>query len=239
MRRTEVDNGFESNRIWTDFSHVPPVPGASPAPRCNLSLDVQERNTMMRTRWILPGSVVLCSVILAGPALAQEAQDHEAMMKAYMEKMQPGPAHQMLARVTGDWSYTITSFENPEAPMTMTGSATKKMILDGRYLREEVTGDMMGMPFTGIGITGFDNTTQKYQSIWFDSMSTGMLVSHGEFVEGNTITMFNEHTDAMTGKTIKAKTVTEFVDDNKHFFYWYVLEDDKEIKQMEMEYVRK
>ena len=32
---------------------------------------------------------------------------------------------------------------------------------------------MMGMPFEGIGRTGYDNVTGKYWSTWIDNMSTG------------------------------------------------------------------
>ena len=53
------------------------------------------------------------------------------------------------------------------------------MGLDGRVLIEEVTSSMMGMPFTGHGMTGYDNVTGKYWSTWTDSMSTGLMVSEG------------------------------------------------------------
>ena len=38
---------------------------------------------------------------------------------------------------------------------------------------------MMGMPFTGHGMRGYDNVSGKYWSTWNDSMSTGMMVSEG------------------------------------------------------------
>ena len=38
---------------------------------------------------------------------------------------------------------------------------------------------MMGTPFTGHGMTGYDNVTGKYWSTWTDSMSTGIMVSEG------------------------------------------------------------
>lgn len=191
----------------------------------------------MKTRMLL-ASLALCGVILAGPALAQE-QDQEAMMKAYMEMMKLGPAHNMLAQLEGDWTYNMISYENPEAPMKMTGTATKKMVMDGRYLREDFKGDYMGMPFTGVSISGYNNTTKKFESMWFDSMSTGLMLSHGEYAEGNTMTMFSEHANPMTGEMMNVKMVTEIVDDTKHIFRSYVVKDGEEIKQMEIEYVRK
>ena len=63
--------------------------------------------------------------------------------------------------------------------MEDTGPATRTMTLGGRVLVEEVSGSMMGMPFTGHGMMGFDNVSGKYWSTWNDSMSTGIMMSEG------------------------------------------------------------
>ena len=48
--------------------------------------------------------------------------------------------------------------------------------LDGRYIKVDVAGDMPGMgPFTGFGLTGFDNVSKKFVSTWVDNMGTGMM----------------------------------------------------------------
>jgi len=63
--------------------------------------------------------------------------------------------------------------------MEETGTATRSMTLDGRVLVEDVSSSMMGSPFTGHGMMGYDNVTGKYWSTWNDSMSTGLMVSEG------------------------------------------------------------
>ena len=40
---------------------------------------------------------------------------------------------------------------------------------------EESEGEMMGMPVKGIGITGYNNMTQEYESYWIDNLGTGMI----------------------------------------------------------------
>ena len=49
----------------------------------------------------------------------------------------------------------------------------QKMILDGRFLHQEFNGEMMGSPFIGIGITGYDNGSKQYVSNWMDSSEKG------------------------------------------------------------------
>jgi hypothetical protein len=46
----------------------------------------------------------------------------------------------------------------------------------------------MGMPFEGLGYTGYDNVKKQYFGTWIDSMSTGIMTSsrHGRL--GNTMT---------------------------------------------------
>jgi len=194
----------------------------------------------MTNRWMRAVLVAACGVAALAPAVLAQEEDQAAMMAAYMEKMKPGPAHAMLAQLAGDWTYTITSYENPEQPVTMTGVSTKEMVMGGRYLEETTSGEMMGMPFQGAGITGFDNTSGEFQSIWFDNMSTGMMMTEGPFVEGGPMVMMGEYTDPMTGETQNVKMVTEIVDADNHAFKWILVGDDgTETTMMEIAYVRK
>ena len=51
--------------------------------------------------------------------------------------------------------------------------------MGGRYLEQRFKGDIMGMPFEGIGYTGYDNVKKQYWGTWMDNMSTGMMTSTG------------------------------------------------------------
>jgi hypothetical protein len=44
--------------------------------------------------------------------------------------------------------------ESDQPPMESTGARERKMLLDGRYLEEEFTGEMMECPFAGIASPG-------------------------------------------------------------------------------------
>jgi hypothetical protein len=177
---------------------------------------------------------------LGAPALvaAQEGQDQEAMMKAYMETAAPGEAHAKLAEMAGDWNFVMRSYEDPEHPMEVQGTAKMAMILGGRYLKEETSGMMMGAPFNGVGITGYNNVTKEYESVWYDNMGTGIMKSVGKG-DGDVITMYSEYVDPMTQKKMNVKTVSERMGKDKATFTWYALDGDKETKSFEIEYTRK
>ena len=48
------------------------------------------------------------------------------------------------------------------------------MMLGGRVMAERMEAKMAGQPFSGLGMTGYDNTSGQYWSTWSDSMGTGI-----------------------------------------------------------------
>ncbi len=114
------------------------------------------------------------------------------------------------------------------------------MIMGGRYLQQQVKAEMMGMPFEGMGLWGYDNIKKEHISTWVDSMSTGIMVSRGtDDADGKVFTFNGEYLDA-SGKTRKNKEVLRIQDANKFLAEMYeVGPDGKEFKNMEMVYTRK
>src|SRR5690606_4126800 len=109
------------------------------------------------------------------PAFAQDAPpemspEQAAMMQAYQQAGTPGPQHAEMAKPAGTYDLAIKSWMSPDAPPTSeTGTATRSMILGDRVMVEKVEATMHGQPFTGHGMTGYDNVTGKYWSTWNDS----------------------------------------------------------------------
>jgi hypothetical protein len=170
-----------------------------------------------------------------------EKSKHEAEMEAYQKLAMPGAPHRVLASMAGSWTTTIKSWMEPgKPPMESAGTSEQKMILGGRYLHQEFNGDMIGRPFTGIGITGYDNHKKRYVSTWMDSMSTGIYCFEGVSGEDdNTITMECRTEDLVRGP-MKWRSVTTILDDNTHLFEMYGTDkSDKEQKMMEITYRRK
>jgi len=104
-----------------------------------------------------------------------------AMMAEMMRMAMPCQEHAELMRGAGEWEMSYRMRMAPEAPwMDATGSMTARPILDGRYLLEEQEFTFMGMPMKGVSITGFDNSTGEYTSMWADNMSTWWISSRGK-----------------------------------------------------------
>jgi len=122
-------------------------------------------------------------------------------MMAMQKAMTPGPQHEMLARGVGTWKMTATMWMDPAAEPTVTeGTSERHLELGGRVLEENVSATMMGMPFEGIGRTGYDNVTGKWWSTWTDNMSTGLMTLTGTWDEAtNTQTFEGEVADPMSG----------------------------------------
>ena len=167
--------------------------------------------------------------------------DMQAMMDVYKKLGTPGAPHKMLASMVGSWKTKVKSWCDPSTgPMESTGTSEQKMLLGGRFLQQEFTGEMMGSPFNGIGVTGYDNHTKKYVSTWMDSMGTALLVFEGTAsADGRTITQESRYDDPIKGP-VKWRSVTKIVDDNTHMFEMYATyKEGKEEKMMEITYTRK
>ena len=131
---------------------------------------------------------------------------------------------------------------DPSQPMAEAKSTSViTSLMDGRYIQEESTGEMMGMPFHGLGVTGYDNVTKKFVSTWMDNMGTGIMMSEGTAdAAGKVITFTGSMADPMTGKLKKYRMVTTVADDDHHVFEMYIKDPaGKEYKSMEITYERK
>ena len=167
--------------------------------------------------------------------------DMEAMMEVYTKLATPGTPHKTLANLAGSWITQTTAWMDPDKPpIEGTGTCEQKMILDGRYLQQEYTGEMMGSPFTGINLIGYDNHTKKYVSTWIDSMSTGIYYFEGTAsADGKTITQQSSYDDPVRGPMVW-RSVTRIVDDNTLEYEMFLTpKGGKEEKMMEMNVTRK
>ena len=191
---------------------------------------------------------VTAALLLATSALAQEGgkapemtPEQKAEMDAYMKAGTPGAPHQALASTAGTYDLKIKHWHQPNTPaMEETGTATRAMALDGRVLVEQFKSSMMGMPYTGHGMTGFDNVTGKYWSTWSDSMSTGLMVSEGSCDDqGKTCTFMGTWNDAIKKAPVKARMTIRRTSPTAEVFELYGPgKDDKEFKMMEITYTK-
>jgi hypothetical protein len=186
-------------------------------------------------------------LILSPPVLAQDnttpplSPEDAAMMAAYQKAGAPGKQHAELAKSAGDYTLSIRSWAKPDAaPTEEHGTATRKMTLDGRVLVESVQATMYGQPFTGHGMTGYDNVSEKWWSTWNDSMSTGLMVSDGTCDDEGACIFRGSWNDPVTRGKVSARMETRWTNPDTEVFAMYGPgPDGKEYKMMEMTYTRR
>lgn len=138
-----------------------------------------------------------------GPPAGMSADEMAAMMKAGT----PGPEQKAMEGMVGKWSVDMEWIMAPgAAPEKSSGTSEFKMIMGGRYLVEETSSTSSMGPFHGMGISAFNNATGKYEHVWLDDMSTGMMYSTGEG-KGDTI----EYKGDMFDPAKKAMCSTRFL----------------------------
>jgi hypothetical protein len=188
----------------------------------------------------------LALFVLASPVMAKEKKqskqmDPQAMMEMYQKLATPGEPHKLFASLAGSWTTTSKEWMEPGKPPTeSTGTAEMKMLLDGRFLYQEFTGNMMGQPFSGVGIDAYDNMAKKYITAWMDTMGTGIFMMEGTAsADGKTITLKGSHSEPGGGK-MTHRAVWKIVDNNTQTFDMYgTHHGGKEMKVLEITYTRK
>ena len=174
-------------------------------------------------------------------AKQEKKMDMQEIMEIYKKLGTPGEPHKLLTKLEGSWSTRSKSWSDPGSPpRESTGSCERKLVLNGHYLQEVYSGDMMGMPFTGISLMGYNNHTKKYELTWADSLSTGIFKFEGTASrDGKTITQECQFDDPVRGPAVW-RTVTRIKDDNTTEFDMFLTpRGKKEEKMMEMTYSRR
>ncbi len=186
-------------------------------------------------------SIITFSLLIAAACCNAQAQDSDAMMKAWQAFMTPGNEHKMLAASTGTWNEEITMWMAPGAPPEKnTSTAENKMIMNGLYQHSTHTGSFGGMPFEGIGITGYDNAKKLFVSTWIDNMGSGIMYMEGTWdAATKTVNMKGKQTDPMTGKSIDVRETLKIVDDKTHVLEMFETREGKERKTMEIKMTKK
>lgn len=147
--------------------------------------------------------------------------DKQEMMKKMELAGTPGPAHKALDAFVGNWKAEVKCWTDPGGPPNVSqGTARTKWVLNGRFVEEEFQGEMMGKPFHGRSLLGYDNTKQTFNSVWVDDLHTSMFTSEGKGENANkVITLEGKATCPATGRRdIAMKQVLRVISPEKHVF---------------------
>ncbi len=192
-----------------------------------------------------------CALLASTAAFAQEAKpeqapamtaEQQATMDAWQKAGVPGPQHAQLAEhFAGTWDTKQTMWMDPaKPPMVETGRSVDTAVLDGRQIHTQFKSQFMGQPFAGIGFTGYDNVRGKYTSTWTDSMSTGVMVSDGEYDPATkTYTFRGQMADpSKEGAMVPIRETIRIVDADHHVMEMFEPHEGQEVRTMQIEYTR-
>lgn len=156
--------------------------------------------------------------------------------------MTPGPMHQLLARLEGDWFFETTTFTVPGgAPERAQGEAQKRLIFGGRFLEESWRGEKLGAPWQGRSLLGWDNLAKEFQGVFLDDLTTAMIAARGRLeADGAAVTFAAETKNPFTDQLEQLRLVLRLTDENHHLIeIWAKAPKQPERRLQETRYSRK
>lgn len=195
------------------------------------------------------------SALLITPTLSSYAEDQapaaaEGEMteeqKAKMASMQAystvSEHHAVLKALEGKWATTVKFWMDPKGePQESAGTSESTLIFGGRFLEQKFSSDMMGQPFEGRGIFGYDNMRKEYTGLWFDNMSTGIMVSAAQYdAQAKVFAESGSMSCPLTNETHREyRAVTTLVDADHYTYETYMKDEEgNEFKSMIITYTR-
>lgn len=194
---------------------------------------------------VLRTACVACCLASGGAGVAGEppklSAEQLAAMEAHQKARAPGPEHAALAATAGTYDIIIRSWRTPgKPPDEETGTATRQMILNGRVLVETMSATLMGQPYAGHEMSGYDNATGEYWTTWMDNNSTGLVVFRGSCDVTNACSLTGGWHDPARRIPVTARMTTRWTSPATQLFEMFGPgKDGKEIKAMEFLYTRK
>jgi hypothetical protein len=165
---------------------------------------------------------------LAPPPVPQDpsadgdkAPDMAALMAEMMANAQrftqPGEQHQVLRRFVGTWKSATHLVQGDQRGPGEPGTVTCDWLMDGRWLRTEMNGSMMGMPLRTFSLMGYDNFKHSFVTCDVNSMDTALRTSEGDLTQdGRRLITYGTLDEYLTGEHDKmVRYVWRFESDDR------------------------
>lgn len=147
---------------------------------------------------------------------------------AWAKYATPGEKHKLLEPMVGSFRTASKSRMSADEPwQESTGTCENRWVMDGRFVETNARGTVMGMPYEGHGVMGYDNSTGKFSSIWYDSMGTGVMSAKNGKVDSNgkVFTFHDELKDPITGDDMKVREVFTIKSAKEHTLQTFTSRD--------------
>jgi len=146
---------------------------------------------------------------------------------------------EILQKEVGEWDAMVKAPEAPGQP-AKEESATEHVaaICGGAWLWSDFRGTMMGQPFEGHSLFGYDAQEKKYVGWWLDSMSAIPMRTTGGFDDASKVCTMTGNCIDGAGKPFSVKEVLTWKsDDSKHLQLEF--KGENENGTMEIRYTRR
>ena len=167
----------------------------------------------------------------------------EAMMQKFQEYSTLNENHKALEVLVGSWDYRSQWWMKTNAKAEESvGTSEISWILNNHFLKQTVSGTSMGQIFEGIGLTGYNNLKKTYETIWIDTMATGMMVGTASFdSDKKVLSEQGNFSCPMVGGNRSYRTTTTITDADHFKSEMFMIdpETNQEFKIMELNYTRK
>jgi hypothetical protein len=181
---SQEDGAMEMDATFDDATRTWTFTGTTAQGTMRSVFVHKDANTSVETCYMTPpgGKEIQCAAITRVRSKAAEPRD--ALAK--VAKIAPKPASPELARLTegtGTWDATVTMAMPGQAATTEKATETVASICNGKWTWSDFRGSMLGMPFEGHALVGYDATKQRYVGVWIDSCSATHSITTGTFDE--------------------------------------------------------
>lgn len=181
----------------------------------------------MQARRISLGALALLVTGVAGFATGKSFPQDAPMAQA-------GKEHKWLATHAGDYTAKVGGMMGESE-----GTNKIESVLGGLWIVTHFESSMMGQPFKGMEIMGYDPGKEKFVSVWVDSMSTTLSPMEGTYdAEAKTLTMKGQSV-GQDGEVGEMVNVTEYKESGMAFTMSMAGPDGGLMPMMTIDYTRK
>lgn len=171
---------------------------------------------------------------------APKPPSQEEMMAMWHKAATPAEGHRRLEPTVGSFRTKTTFTMMPGEPsQTSEGVSEHRWVLGGRYVEQLYKGSSMGMPFEGIGFTGYDNVRKMHVGTWMDSFGTGFMHSVGVGRPKDNEMRYESESMEPSGRRVFFESTVRIQDHDHHTYeMWTKAPNGKRYRMMLVEYTR-
>lgn len=151
---------------------------------------------------------LLTSLLL--PLFAQDTQKPKTPDEPAKSTLRP---LELLASEIGTWDAKVRSWPGPNVTPNVTKAVERnRMLGKSAWLISDLEGSVLGRPYEGHRVVGYDAKKKRFVGTWINTLSPGIVTLEGSWdAKQRTRTMWLDMRHPMTRTPCRAKLTTKYV----------------------------